>query len=309
MISVIIPCYNSEKTIKKCIDSVLNQTYENFEIILINDGSKDNTDKIIKTYSDKRIRYYDNENQGIGKTRNFGIKEATGDYITFLDSDDYLDKNALKNFYECAASNDLDLVISNYYMIGKNKQEFIIGNFDITTLKESPNLLYDINLSPWNKLYKSELIKNIEFIENLKYEDAPFVINAMINAKKIGKLNSFTHYYVVNDKSETTIRDERIFDIFKILDIIHNDTSKYDYLNEIYKELAIRIVCNYNIQQRYQKNIKIASRFIDKGFSYMKSIDSNYKSNKYFKTRSVFKRIIEKNKMLTKLYCFVHILI
>lgn len=307
MISVIIPCYNSERTISRCLESVINQTYENFEVILINDGSNDNTDGIINKYlGDKRIRYYKNENQGIGKTRNFGIKKALGDYITFLDSDDYLDKDALKNFYEYAYSNDLDLVVSDYYMVDKKKEEFIIDNFDITTLKDQPNLLYDINLSPWNKLYKRDLIRNIKFEENLKYEDAPFLVKALINAKKIGKLNNFTHYYVVNDNSETTVRDERIFDIFKILDIIYEDISKYSYLDEIYKELAIRIICNYTIQQRYQKDKTLRNKFIDEAYLRMKEIDPNYKKNIYFKKRSKLKALIEKHKTLAKIYCSIY---
>ena len=88
-VSIIIPIYNASKYLKRCLDSVINQTKTELEIILINDGSTDNSEEIIKEYKDKRIRYFKNKNQGIGKTRNFGITKATGKYIMFLDSDDF----------------------------------------------------------------------------------------------------------------------------------------------------------------------------------------------------------------------------
>lgn len=308
MVSIIIPCYNAEKTIKRCLESVISQTYKNIEIVIINDGSIDKTDSIIKKYiNDNRIKYYNRSNHGIGKTRNFGIKEATGEYITFLDSDDYLPNDAIDNLYKLAQKNKLDLVVSDYYVDNKNIKSEKIKSFPITNVKNNPNLIFDINLAPWNKLYKKELIENIKFEENLKYEDAPFVIESIIKAKRIGKLDKGTYYYVINPNSETTIRDEKIFDIFKILDIIGMLVENKKELTEVYKTLCIRIICNYNIQQRYQKKIKTANRFINKGFYYMKKVDPKYKHSVYFKNRSKNKALIEKNKFLTKLYCFIYI--
>ena len=93
--SIIVPTYNREEYIIKCIDSILDQTYDNFEAIIIDDGSTDNTDNLVKKYHDKRIKYFKNTNHGIGYSRNFGLNKAKGDYIFFLDSDDYLDENML----------------------------------------------------------------------------------------------------------------------------------------------------------------------------------------------------------------------
>lgn len=311
MISIIIPCYNAEKTIKKCLDSVVNQSYKNIEIILINDGSTDQTDKIIQKFlKDHRIKYYDRKNHGIGKTRNFGIQIATGDYITFLDSDDYLDNSAIEKFYKFASEKQLDMVISDYYIVEKNQIEYEkIPSFAIGNIHNLPNLILDVNLSPWNKLYKTECIKGIFFEENLKYEDAPFVIRALLTAKRIGKLNEPTHYYVINSNSETTIRDERIFDVFEILNIIGEHLKSYSFLEDVYKTLVVRILCNYNIQQRYQKKIKVCHHFINKSFKYMKSVDKNYKNNRYFNSRSKLKALIEKSQFLTKFYCTIYIIL
>ena len=298
--SIIIPVYNTEAYLKKCLDSIINQTYKDFEIIVVNDGTKDNSQNIIDMYVDKYecVKSIVQENQGLSVARNNGIKKARGKYFLVLDSDDYLPNDAIDNLYKLAQKNKLDLVVSDYYVDNKNIKSEKIKSFPITNVKNNPNLIFDINLAPWNKLYKKELIENIKFEENLKYEDAPFVIESIIKAKRIGKLDKETYYYVVNSNSETTIRDERIFDIFKILDIIGRLVENKKELTEVYKTLCIRIICNYNIQQRYQKKIKTANRFINKGFYYMKKVDPKYKHSVYFKNRSKNKALIEKNKFL-----------
>ena len=305
-ISIIVPAFNAEKTIEKCLDSLISQTKKELEFIIVNDGSVDNTEKIIKKYTDKRIKYFKNENQGIGKTRNFGIEKATGEYIMFLDSDDYLANDACNKFYEKAHKEKLDMVVCDFYRVTDEKLvlEDLMA-FENTTLEKMPILLEKINLSPWNKLYKTSLIKDnsIKFIEDLKYEDAPFVVECLFKAKKIGKINEPLNYYVIHKNSETTIRDERIFDILKIIDIIRNKLKNVEYLKESLDKLTVRIITNYTIQQRVQEDVKVADNFIDEAFSYLKKEVPDYKDNKYYETRSFPQRTIEKNKCLSKLYC------
>lgn len=308
-ISIIVPIYNAEKYLKKCIDSLVNQTKKEIEIILINDGSTDSSERIIKEYKDERIKYFKNKNQGIGKTRNFGIEKATGKYLLFVDSDDYLDKNACEKLYNKIENDSLDLLVYDFYREFDNgkKEEEKLQKFDISNLKENPKLLLNINLSPWNKLYKTEVIKgnNTKFVENLKYEDAPFVVEAIINSKRIGKLDESLYYYMIHSNSETTIRDKRIFDILEIVDIIRKKVKKLksDSINEVLDTLTISILMNYNIQQRMQKNKKVGMEFIDKSFEYLQRNIPNYKNNVYFKDRNMLKSIIEKNKQISKLYC------
>lgn len=306
-ISIIVPIYNAEKYIAKCVDSLVNQTKKELEFILINDGSTDNTEEIIKTYKDKRIKYYKNKNQGIGKTRNFGISKSTGKYIMFLDSDDYLSKNACQKMYEKILESNSDLVVCDFYKVydfGKT-EEVKLSSFSETSLKGRPSIINEINLAPWNKIYKRELItKNkIKFIENLKYEDAPFVIEALSKAKKITKINESLNYYVIHGNSETTVRDERCFDILKIVDIIRRNTKDKKYLKEEVDKLTVKIITNYTVQQRNQKKKEIGMKFIDEAFTYLKREVPNYRNNKYYTDRSFFKRIVEKNKNITKIYC------
>ena len=163
-------------------------------------------------------------------------------------------------------------------------------------------------MSPWAKIYKTDLIKknNIKFVENLKYEDAPFVIEALDSAKKIGKVNLPLNYYVIHEQSETTVRDEKVFDIIKIVDKIRKYTKNKDYLKDKIDKLTVRIMTNYTVQQRMQEDKKIGMKFIDEAFPYLKKEIPDYKNNKYYENRSLLKRTIEKNKLLTKMYCKIY---
>ena len=307
-ISIIVPIYNAEKYLNKCIDSLVNQTKKELEFILVNDGSTDSSEDIIKSYKDKRIKYFKNKNQGIGKTRNFGIDKATGKYLMFLDSDDYLDINACEKLYNKAIKEKSDLVVFDFYRVEETLKEVTINNFKSSSLKENPNLLLDINLGPCNKLIKRELIdkNNTRFNEELKYEDTPFVTEIIKNANKISKLNEYLHYYVIHSNSETTVRDERVFDIIKIIDIIRNQYKNEKYMEDVINKLTVRTLTNYTIQQRVQKDLKVGMKFIDEAFSYMKKNIPNYKNNKYYETRGILRRTIEKNKFITKVYCSIY---
>ena len=308
-ISIIVPIYNASKYLKKCLDSLVNQTKKELEFILINDGSTDDSESIIKSYNDSRIKYFKRSNHGIGKTRNFGINKSTGKYIMFLDSDDYLEENACEVLYKKIEKEKLDVVVCDFYRV-VNDSKIIekIASFKNTSLKDNPNLLLNVNLAPWNKIYRSDLIKNnnIKFIEDLKYEDAPFVALSLLKSKKIGKVDKPLIYYTIHEKSETTVRDERIFDIIKIVDIIRSYFKDYSWSREVIDTLTIKILVNYNIQGRNIKDKDIRNKFIDETFSYLEKNIPNYKSNIYFKERSMLKSFIEKSKVLSKLCCDIY---
>jgi glycosyltransferase involved in cell wall biosynthesis len=308
-VCIIVPLYGRDKYLKKCIDSLLNQDFEDYEIIIINDNSKGNAEEIIKSYNDKKIVYIKNKtNKGIGYNRNIGIKKAKGDYVCFIDSDDYVSNDFLSKMYNYSKENDLDLCICNYYNVdekGNIIKEFNLPSFNITNINETPKLLIDINLGPCNKLFKKNtLLENkIKFSEKLKYEDLSFMAISIKESKKIGKIDSFLNYFTVHKNSETTTRDKRVFDIFKQIDIVkeyYKDTNKY--LNE----LIISILFNYTIQQRYQINDEVRDNFIDEAFKYLEDNNIDYKKSDYIKNRIFYKSIIEKNKKLTKLYCKIY---
>jgi len=309
-VSVIVPIYNSEKYLKKCLDSLVNQKLKDMEFILINDGSTDNSLEIIKSYQDSRIRYFEQENMGIGAARNRGIKEARGLYIGFLDSDDYvLDDTYLKMYNKCIRD-DLDIVICDYFSENGSKKEIKLINFSDTTLEDSPNLLMDIPLSPWNKLYKKDLFTSDElFPVGLKYEDTPFVTRMFSKAKKIGKLSEPLFHYVIHSGSETTVIDKRVFDIFKICDILERDLGNNNYVRSSLDDLIIYLITKYTISMRYVRDSSLREKFLDEAFKYLNDKVPKFKKSNYFKKRNILKKIIEENKNLTKLYCNLYIML
>lgn len=310
-VSVIVPAYNVENYIDRCLKSLVNQTLKDIEIIVINDESTDNTLNIIKEYQKKydNVVVFNNKNHGIGYTRNFGIQKATGKYIAFIDSDDFIDETMFEKLYKYSETNKLDMCVCDFYKYfeqTKKQSLEIIPDFNITNLESSPNILLDINYSPWNKLYKKELVKDLYFEQDLKYEDVPFVIEAISKSKRIGKYNECLNYYVIRGNSETTSMDKRVFDILKVLNIINNTLTSLDYYDEIkdYVEYVnIRTLFRYTLQQRNQKDKSLKRKFINDAFNYLNNNFPNWKQNKIFKQRNIIKRKIESSKILTNLYC------
>lgn len=315
-VSVIVPVYNTGKYLRKCLDSLVNQTLKEVEIIVIDDKSTDNSRAIINEYEKKyaNIKVIHNKtNQGIGYNRNLGIKKASGEFISFVDSDDYVDKKMYEKMYKKAKMDKLDLVICRFHkMLEKEstlaeiKPDFEIPSFENTTLKDKPTLLLDVNLAPWNKIYKKELLNDVSFPEKLKYEDAIVVVKTMARAKKIGMLTDKLNYYRVRSKSETTSMDKRVFDIITITKEVIEELRSHDYYEEIkqYVEaMTIRNLFRYTIQQKSQKDKKLANKFINDVFSFLNKEFPGWKHNKIWKQRDFLKRIIEQNKLLTKIYC------
>lgn len=310
-VSVIVPIYNSSLYLRKCLDSLVNQTLKDMEFILINDGSTDDSEKIIKTYKDKRIKYFKQENSGIGKTRNKGIKEARGEYIGFLDSDDYIEPNTYLNMYNEAKKRNLDIIICGYYQeLNHETKDVNLVNFSDTSLDNNPNLLMDIPLSPWNKLYKKSIFdEKSYFPEGLKYEDTPFVAYMFSRAEKIGKLNEKLFHYVIHESSQTTVVDEKVFDIFKICDILINNLGNNINIKSSLDDLVVYLITKYTISMRYVDDKKMRNEFINQAFDYLNTKLNNFRNTNYLKNRNILKRIIEENKTFTKVYCNLYVML
>lgn len=180
LISVIIPVYNVEKYLERCIESVCNQSYKNLEIILIDDGSTDGSGRICdkKREGDVRIIVYHKENGGQGTARNKGLDLCSGKYITFLDSDDMMESSCIEELYDFLVKNNLDISACNYarytedgHMISLFEEKY--DDFIVNGIEAQRRIWYAecINLAPWGKLYRKELWKNIRFKECRYYED------------------------------------------------------------------------------------------------------------------------------------------
>ena len=307
-ISIIVPVYNTKNYLDRCLESLVDQTMEDMEIVVINDGSKEDVESIIEKYKE-RIVYIKNTNHGIGYTRNLGIKKAKGEYIGFVDSDDYVNRDMYLDYYNYAKENDLDIVVANYYRCEQDGiKEMKLNHFDTGTIYNNKNILVDIDYGPCNKIFRREMLINnsILFEEKLKYEDMPFVLKALKHSKRIGHMEQAYYNYNVRPTSETTTIDKRTFDIFKIFDIVNEYYKDDKSLNLELEFLNVSKLLDYNIIQRNQKNSRLRNDFIDKTFSYISKRFPDYKQNKYLKKGRFVKRLIKQNRLITKLYCFVY---
>lgn len=199
MLSVIIPIYNVEKYLTKCIESVINQTYKNIEIILVNDGSTDNSKAIIDKYSsiDSRIKVINKKNGGLSDARNVGIELAKGEYITFLDSDDWIELNMYEKLYKYIKQENADIVQCSYQKVydeevnnQKNKEEV-----NIMSGEKSLYNLGEKTVVVWNKIYKRELFNDIRFPKGKYHEDEFTIYKVLYKANKIVDLNLPLVYY------------------------------------------------------------------------------------------------------------------
>lgn len=199
LVSIIIPVYNSENYIGKCIESILAQTYKNYEIILINDGSKDNSLDILKEYEKQngKIKIYNQSNCGVANTRNNGIQYSSGEYIMFIDNDDYISPDYIEIFINEINKNDYDIVIGGYKRIN-TKEKILFHNHPINNGWSKYTII-----APWAKLYKKETLQKFqaEFLDYGIAEDVYFVLNLYSRNLKIKTIEYEGYNWFYNDAS------------------------------------------------------------------------------------------------------------
>jgi len=268
-ISVIVPVYNTEKYLRKCLDSVVNQTYKDLEAIIVNDGSTDNSQKIIDEYISKypnKVKCISKQNGGLSGARNCGIEAATGDYIAFVDSDDYIDENLFENLLPYMEKN-IDLI--KFKLVKTDEQykeiEKVAGpKFNEATGEEGFNLLVfnDVLLEPaCIYLYKKILFdkNNFKFLENTYHEDFGLIPIILLHAKNMVSVDYYGYYYVQANNSITRNEDhsktvKRANDL-----LLHYDNM----LNQIEKISLTQKTIN-NIKQYYSNSIFEAAKGLKK---------------------------------------------
>jgi len=214
-VSIVVPVYNAEKYLNKCLDSLIFQTLDDYELIFINDGSKDSSEEILKEYSVKypdKMKYITVENGGQGRARNIGINIAEGDYIGFADSDDWVDPAMYEKLYNAAKENDAEIVFCDCV------ECYDDGTTRYNSMTDYSDLMH-ITTAVWNKLFKAELAKNIKFPEKLWYEDLAYVISAVTKAEKIVSVKEGLYFYRIGQVSTMNNNNSRKnLDMLKIMD-------------------------------------------------------------------------------------------
>lgn len=271
LISVIVNVYNGEKFIKKCLDSIVNQTYKNLEIIIVNDGSTDSTLSICNSYNDKRIKIITTPNQGLGLSRNTGIENANGEYLYFVDADDFIEPDAVEYLYKLIRTYNKKIAtcrsqrIKSYDFIKKDNKEEI-------TIKDSKEMVKNILLSiafsgtTWNKLYHKSIFNSIRFEDRI-INDVAVTYKTYIEAKEIIFSSLVKYYYYKHPDSIVEQRKkERQVDFYKA------SIERYNYIKKIYpdflyNELGLLLMIynlyyhSYNKINDFYKEAKIKKKY------------------------------------------------
>lgn len=293
-LSIIIPTYNCEKYIKKCIDSIMIQTYKNIEIIIIDDGSTDDTFNIcdIESKKDSRVKIYRKKNGGVSSARNLGIEKSTGNYILFMDSDDYIESNTIEECFKIIKDNNVDLLKFGYYReCGKYKKMYkfsTITNKAINKTEYYNNNVYNNLVSSsdfyniWNVIIKKEIISELRFNENIKYgEDYLFMAELLLKSNSIYfNNNSFYHYCINNNAVTQNYKNEAFLKKINDICFVNNEIIK------LFKEDNIKL----DKEHIYDNVINL--------------IEADFKSLSYFVNYKLYCNIIDEVK---KLICYCQI--
>jgi len=267
-ISVIVSAYNVEKYINKCILNILNQTFKNIEVIVINDGSTDNTLKILNSFKDRRLKIINQENMGPMSARIKGVNVSKGEYIFFLDADDWLEKNALEKLYECAVENDADIAVCDFFAVSReektlkkgvksDKRSFKAKEFLELMLKKKAEWCF------WNKLYSKDIL-NVSIPKGITYgEDLLNVSKITKNAQTVAYVPLPLVNYRYNPQSITkNQRSRKIYQLFVAIKCLEKNLK---YSKELLKHLTgLKITAvgefvalrPYFDSNNYQKGVK-----------------------------------------------------
>lgn len=292
-ISIIIPVYNAELYLVKCLNSLVNQTKKNIEIIVVNDGSTDRSLDIVQKFANKypsMFKVINQQNQGQSVARNVGISAASGKYIGFVDCDDYVHEKMFEILYSKAIENDLDVVACNVNAVYPNKNVIINSGIELVsknlTKEEKSKLLLNMYTVVWNKIYRRDLFENKDLLFNpgLWFEDVLFLYKLIPYLNSIGFVEDVLYQYVQRENSITYTYSNRLLDINKMLNKLvdfYTDKNLNEYraeLEYIYVRYMfatyIKRLAKTKDKKKFSEGIIFAKKSVNEKFP-------NYKNNPY----------------------------
>lgn len=303
-VSIIVPVYNVEKYIEKCLNSLVNQTLKDIEIIIVNDGSTDNSKSIIDKYFSKYnnlIKIVEEKNQGLSGARNNGLKVATSNYVMFVDSDDYVESNMVAEMYNEILNQKADVVICGINVVDQN-EKLISQTFPNKYEKYDfiTQMIFG-NLSACNKIIKRNILNDnsLLFRNNVWYEDIDFSFKLFLKAKKMCILPKNLYNYLYRQGSIMNSKNvQKNLDLISAFDEIIKYSKQCGYYDKYYKEiefLAINhlyISCIVRILTNNSSDKKEKDKILDEIFKYMNTNFKNYTKNKYLKILPLNRKLI-----------------
>ena len=311
-VSVIVPVYNVEKYIDKCLKSLVEQTLDDIEIIVVNDGSTDDSKKVIDNYIERypgKIVYLEKKNGGLSDARNYGIPYAKGKYIAFLDSDDYVEKDIYEKMYEVAKNENSDMVECDFYWEYPNKTKKDIG----VIYSGQNEMLENVRVVAWNKLIKREIleISKIQFPKGYRYEDVEFTYKLIPYLSKVSFVKEPLIHYIQRQNSISNSQNERTKEIFDVLEHVlefYKEKNIYEkYKNELEYTYTRYLLCSSLLRMVKIDDKKIRQECLNAAWENLNTKFPNWKNNKILMKRKTGKDKYIKtvNKVTFKLYCKV----
>ncbi len=289
-VSVIVPVYNVEKYLEKCLDSLTMQSLKDIEIIVVNDGSPDNCQKIIDKYVQKNpdlIKAFIKENGGLSDARNYGIAKARGEYIGFVDSDDYVEATMFEKLYQKAKEDNYDIVVCDVNMVFPDQTRVISScvEKDINTKEQIKKQMLNFYPTAWNKIYKRSLFENVLFKKGVWYEDTELIYKMFPYINSIGTVKEPLINYVQRNNSIIKTYDKRLYDYIDNFNGIvefyktngfydeYKKELEYCYVRYLYNTFIIN-ACHFK-KKDYKAAVEIAKKNVNEQFPH-------YRKNRYF---------------------------
>ena len=284
-LSIVALVYNLKKYLPRCLDALVNQTLQEIEILCVNDGSTDSAPQIIEEYAKKypaKVKVFHKENGGEFTTRNYGLERAQGEYVTFVDTDDYVELDWAEKLYNAAKENDADIAVCGFERIDLKTNKVVgkdMTKHGYTTKIVNPkdDFVLFINPAPWNKIYKRELIKEFRFLPFRGFNDTLFLVSTYTKVKKITFIpNVLYHYYLRYDSQIHTVNMQDVNNLKKyLLEVkeLYINKQKYeemkyilDMMAFIHLGISVMYRLSYDKEVSIKKEIKETIKYLDKEF-------------------------------------------
>lgn len=311
-VSVIVPVYNVEQYLAKCLDSLVGQTLEEIEIIVVNDGTKDHSQEIIDKYQKgypNKIKSLIKTNGGLSDARNFGLPHATGEYIAFLDSDDYVDLAMYETMYNKAKEENADMVECDFYWVYPNKTKEDIGSI----YHNKKEMLVQARVVAWNKLIKREILEKaeIEFPKGYRYEDVEFFYKLLPFIEKVAFVKKPFIYYIQRENSISNSQNERTKEIIDILEhvlIYYKEMGLYEeYKVELEYIYTRYLLCSSFLRMVKIRNKKTRKELLKLAWESLNKTFPNWKKNEILRKEKSAKNKYMKtvNHLTFPIYAFL----
>lgn len=311
-VSVIVPVYNVEMYLKKCLDSLVNQTLQDIQIIAVDDGSTDKSSEILleyeKNYSNK-IEVYHKTNGGLSDARNYGLPYAEGEYIAFLDSDDYVEFDMYEKMYEKAIQEDSDMVECDFIWEYHNKKKIDTG----VVYSGKKEMMINARVVAWNKLIKRSLIEKAKVIfpKGLRYEDVEFFYKMLPYFDSVAFVKEPLVHYIQRESSISKVQNEKTQEIFEVLDNVieyyKNNNIYEEYKEELEYTYVRLLLCSSLFRIVKVKDKHTRKKLQSKTWNLINEKFPEWKKNRILRTdKSTKNRYLKTiNRFTYKIYCIV----